>query len=170
MKAPTRFIFTKTDIINFLFSVRESSSILGGAPTDNNIFKLKFVKKYKPVLLKYLNQSESTVVDVKRRRVVFKITGQAELLPIIKAAIETELDNLSEEQKNYYRPSAFKAIQKVLPLYSFLYDDIQNILEPPESDIDPYSEEFKQEVKDIVARYKERQKEKLNPSNKGLLE
>lgn len=170
MKAPTRFIFTKTDIIDFLFSVKESSSVLGGAPTDNNIFKLKFVKKYKHVLLKHLNQSTSNVLDVERRRVVFKITSQSELLPIIKAAVETELDNLSEEQQNYYRPSAFKAIQKVLPLYSSIYDDIQNILEPPESDIDPYSEEFKQEVKDIVARYKERQKEKLNPPDKGLLE
>lgn len=170
MKAPTRFIFTKTNIIDFLFSVKESSSIFGGAPKSNDTFKLKFNKKYKTVLLNYLTQSETTVANVERRKIVFRIVNQEDLLPIVTACIETELNDLKEEQKVYYRASALKSIQKAIPLHSVLYERIQEILNPPEPDIDPYSEEFKEEVKDIVARYKERQKEKLNLPKKGLLE
>lgn len=170
MKAPTRFIFKQTELIEFIQTIKETTDLFGIFLDVTPIFKLKVSKQSKPVLLQYLNQTSSNVVNVERRKIAFKLTDQKELLPIITAAIETELYELPDNQKTYYRPQALKAVQKVLPLYSPLYEEIQNVLNPPEPSIDADSEEFKQEVKDIVAQYKERQKQKLNPPKKGLLE
>lgn len=172
MRAPTRFIFKQIDLIEFIQTIKETSDLFGTFIDETSVFKLKVTKQSKPVLLQYLNQTSSNVISVERRKIVFKFTDQKELLPIITAAIETELYELPDNQKTYYRPQALKAVQKALPLYSFrfLYDEIQLILNPPEPSIDADSEEFKQEVKDIVARVKEKQKQKLNPPKKGLLE
>jgi hypothetical protein len=113
------------------------------------------------------------LVNAKKKTVTIRLNNEGIFIDVLFALLDAELDLLGKDISNKKyddtRSSIIREFRRQVPFTSMTYGFLEDELTREKIMIDTSTEEFKQNVEDIVAKVKAKRKTNGTPKRTGLI-